>query len=52
MERIQEVMWGIFKNNFALYLWKINPGSCAAVRDIEFVNRNLHKVWYEIEMIN
>ena len=52
MERIQEVMWGIFKNNFALYLWKINPSSCATVRDIEFVNRNLHKVWYEIEMIN
>ena len=45
MERIQEVMWDRFKNNFALYgtYGKINP-SCATVRDIEFVNRNLHKV--------
>ena len=46
MEKIQKVMWGRFKNNFALYLWKNhmkNP-SCTTVRDIEFVNRNLRKV--------
>ena len=43
MERIQEVMWGRFKNSLHYTYGKTNP-SCTTVRDIEFVNRNLRKV--------
>ena len=45
MERIQEMMGGADLKTTLHYTYgKINP-SCATVRDIEFVNRNLDKVW-------
>ena len=50
MERIREMMGADVKTTLHYTYGKINP-SCATVRDIEFVNRNLDKVWQEIEMV-
>ena len=45
MERIQEMMGGADLKTTLHYTYgKINP-SCATVRDIESVNRNVDKVW-------